>query len=189
VSGLVRRAHLTLLQLFRRLPVRARRGVVRTIAPGFTVGAICVVERSDGRILLVRLSYRDRWGLPGGLLRRGEDASAAAHREAGEEVGIAVELVGEPAVVVEAGPRRVDVVYRARPAHGVDPDTVRPSSPEIVEVGWFPSDELPELQAETSGALVALARSARAPQALPLPADLTRAAGGARQARGGGPAR
>jgi ADP-ribose pyrophosphatase YjhB (NUDIX family) len=138
--------------------VKARRRVVRTIAPGFTVGSICVIERGDGALLLVRLSYRNSWGLPGGLLKRGETPEEAALREVAEESSLAVELVGDPAVVVDAGARRVDVVFSARPAHGVDPGSAIASSPEIVEVGWFPSDALPDLQHEASGAMVALAR-------------------------------
>jgi 8-oxo-dGTP pyrophosphatase MutT (NUDIX family) len=157
------------LQVFRRLPVIARRRVVRTVAPGFTVGAMCFIERADGALLLVRLSYRERWGVPGGLLKRNESPEEAARREVREEVGLDVVLVGEPAVVVASEPRRVDVIFRARPAREEDAPAAEPQSPEIVEVGWFPADRLPELQHETSGALVALARSSRAPQAVPLP--------------------
>ncbi len=166
---MIERAHRVALRVFRRLPVRARRQVVRTIAPGYTVGAMCFIERADGALLLVRLSYRERWGVPGGLLRRGEAPEDAARREVREEVGLEVTLVGEPAVVVEAEPRRVDIIFRARPASGQAPDAAVPSSPEITEVGWFPADALPQLQHETSSALVALARSSRSPQAVPLP--------------------
>lgn len=131
---------------------------MHTIAPTFTVGAVCVIERPDGALLLVRHAYRRRWGVPGGLLNRGEEPETAARREALEEVGVEVETIGEPAVVVDPGPRRVDVIYRARLVNGLDPDTVRPTSVEILEARWFPADELPELQHETAGALVALAR-------------------------------
>ncbi len=134
---------------------------MHTLAPTFTVGAVCVIERPDGAVLLVRHAYRRRWGLPGGLLNRGEDARVAAQREAFEEVGVDVETIGEPAVVVDPRPRRVDIIYRARLANGTAPDAVRPTSVEIVEARWFPSDELPELQHETAGALVALARARR----------------------------
>ena len=72
-----------------------------------------------------------------------------------------IETVGEPAVVVDPRPRRVDVIYRARLANGTAPDDVRPTSVEIVEARWFPSEELPELQHETAGAMVALARARR----------------------------
>jgi 8-oxo-dGTP diphosphatase len=168
----LRRLHHLALQVFRRLPVLARRRVVRTIAPGFTVGAICVIERAGGELLLVRQSYRRGWGIPGGLLKRGETPQDAARREVFEEVGLTIELVGEPAVAVAPDARRVDVIFRARPADGVDADVVAPRSPEITEASWFPVDRLPDLQLETSGALVALARSARSPQAVPLPAEL-----------------
>lgn len=166
---MIDRAHLLALRIFRRLPVQARRRVVRTIAPGFTVGAICVIERGDGHVLLVRQSYRNSWGIPGGLLKRGEEPRDAARREVLEEVGLDVELVGEPAVVVDAPAQRVDLIFRARPANGRAQADVAPRSPEIVEVRWFPADALPDLQHETSGALVALARSARSPQAIALP--------------------
>jgi 8-oxo-dGTP diphosphatase len=147
------------LRLFRRLPSWVRLVVVRAITPSFTVGAICVVERADGALLCVRHSYRRRWGFPGGLLQRGESPHDGGPREVLEEVGLDVELVGEPAVVVDPDPRRVDVVFRARPRPGADLDALAPRSPEIVELRWFPPDELPELQHEASGALVVLARA------------------------------
>jgi 8-oxo-dGTP pyrophosphatase MutT (NUDIX family) len=173
---MVRRLHAVALRAFGALPRPLRRATVRVLAPKFTVGAICVIERSDGRILLVRQSYRRHWGFPGGLLARREDAEDGARREVLEEVGLRVELVGEAAVVVHARHRRVDVVYRAVPAppDGPCPDvgevadpvetpeaTVVPRSVEIVEARWFAPDELPDLQIEASGALVALARSHR----------------------------
>jgi 8-oxo-dGTP diphosphatase len=158
------RLHRFALHVFRRLPVRARRRVVRTISPAYTVGSICVIERADGAVLLVRLSYRNSWGLPGGLLKRGETPADAARREAMEEVVLDVELLGEPAVVVDADAQRVDIVFPARPAAGVDPTSAQVVSPEIVEVGWFPPGDLPDLQFEASGALMALARRSVAPR-------------------------
>jgi len=157
------RLHWFALQVYRRLPVQARRRVVRAIAPAYTVGSICVIERSDGALLLVRLSYRNNWGLPGGLLKRSETPADAARREVMEESGLAVDLVGDPAVVVDEVAQRVDVVFRAQPAAGADTTAVHTSSPEIVEVAWFAPDELPDLQFEASGALVALARRAVTP--------------------------
>ena len=145
-----------LLQVFRRLPRRGRLAVVHTLAPSFSVGAMCFIERDDGALLLVRHSYRQRWGVPGGLLNRGEAPHDAACREAMEEVSLSIDLVSEPAVVVDPDARRVDVIFRARPAPGADPASAEPKSPEILEAAWFPPDQLPELQAETSGALVAL---------------------------------
>jgi 8-oxo-dGTP diphosphatase len=155
---MLRRAQRVLLGVYRLLPRNLRRVVVRSFAPSFTVGAICVVERPDGRLLVVRHSYRRRWGFPGGLVKRHEAIEDAARREAREEVGVDIGLVDEPAVVVAPAPRRVDVVFRARVAEGFDPDSLRPMSPEIVEVRWVERHDLPELQEEAADALMALAR-------------------------------
>ncbi len=159
------RLHVLVLRLYKRLPTFGRRLIVRTIAPSFTVGSMCVIERDDGDVLLVRHVYRNRWGVPGGLLKRGEDAADAACREVLEEVGLRIELVGEPAVVIDAEPQRVDVVFRAKPADGVDGDDSAPGSPEILEARWFPAAALPALQHETATAFVALARAAHSPVA------------------------
>lgn len=158
---MLRALHLLLLKAYRRLPRRLRLAVIHGVAPSFTVGAICVVERDDGRLLLVRHSYRDRWGFPGGLLNRNEEAEVGARREAREEVGLHIEVVSEPTVVVAPEPRRVDVVFRCKVVG--DPDVAEPRSPEIVECRWFERASLPELQHEASGALVALARATGEP--------------------------
>jgi 8-oxo-dGTP diphosphatase len=154
------RLHRRALDGFGRLPAFVRRWLVHRVAPSYTVGGLCVIERTDGRVLLVRHAYRPRWGLPGGFLKRGELPADGARREVREEVGLAVDLLGEPTVVVAPEWRRVDVVYRARPSEGADPDAVEPSSAEIDEVRWFARDDLPQLQEEAAEAMVALARSA-----------------------------
>ena len=141
------------------MPRRVRRWIVRLFAPSFTVGAVCAIERDDGALLLVRLVYRNGWGLPGGLINRREEIASCARREVREETGLAIDLVGEPAVVVDTRPQRIDVVYRARPVDGADPDAVEPRSAEVADVRWFPAEALPDLQPEAVGALGALARS------------------------------
>ncbi|MGH9228961.1 MAG: NUDIX hydrolase [Acidimicrobiales bacterium] len=172
-----------LLQVWRWVPVLGRRWIVRLFAPSFTVGAACAIEREDGALLLVRVVYRNGWGLPGGLVNRREEIDACARREVREETGLAIDLMGEPAVVVDARPQRIDIVYRARPADGADADSVAPRSPEVSDVHWFPAGALPELQPEAVSALVALARSDVPRGSGPLPRtpfrgpDVTRATG------------
>jgi 8-oxo-dGTP diphosphatase len=148
-----------LLLVWRRVPRLFRRWIVRLIAPSFTVGAACAIEREDGALLLVRVVYRDAWGLPGGLINRREDIDSCARREVREETGLTIDLMGEAAVVVDSRPQRIDVVYRARPADGTDADSIAPRSAEVSDVRWFPAGALPELQPEAVSALVALARS------------------------------
>jgi len=162
------------LSVFRYFPPFLRRWSVRFVSPSFTVGAICHIERSDGDVLMVRHGYRSGWGVPGGLLQRGEEPAMAAVREVFEEVGLRIELVGEPAVVVDPDQQRIDLIFRARPAADSESNLARPCSPEIIEVAWFRADALPRLQVETGQALVALARSARSPQARPFRSDSDR---------------
>ncbi len=145
-----------LYRLWARLPRRVRRQLVRFGAPTFSAGSICVIEHG-GEVLLVRLAYRKGWGLPGGLLARGEEPAAAAIRESGEEVGIAIELLGAPTVVADPRVRRLDIVYRCRPAPGVDPSSARPRSKELVDARWWPADALPDLHPEAAAAFRALA--------------------------------
>lgn len=153
-----------LLGAYRRLPLTGRLVVVRTLTPSFHVGALCVIERPDGALLLLRQSYRRReaWGFPGGFLKRGEEPADAVRREVREELGVEVEVGDAPKVVVDAGLRRVDVIYSGRlPGDDPLPPPPAPASPEILEVRWFPPGELPVLLPEATTALVELARAAR----------------------------
>jgi ADP-ribose pyrophosphatase YjhB (NUDIX family) len=140
------------LRAFMLLPRWMRRLLVRVGKPSYTVGAVGVIVH-DGAVLLVRLSYRKDWAMPGGLLNRGETPEAAVVRELWEEVGVAVVAGGQPGVVVDPRHRRVDVVFRCELGPGVDAGDARPRSAEILEVSWFPLDSLPALQQEAARAL------------------------------------
>ncbi len=54
-----------------------------------TQGAV-VAMWHDGRVLIVKSSYRRHYGLPGGFLKRGEQPAEAAAREVGEELNIRI---------------------------------------------------------------------------------------------------
>ncbi len=179
MAVLRRRLQRVLLAVYRRLPISARLVAIRTLTPSFHVGALCVIEREDGALLLLRQSYRRReaWGFPGGLLKRGEEPYDAVRREVREELGVVVAVDDAPMVVVDARHRRVDVVFKGRlvppedaplqdAADPADTDAAAdrpptPSSPEIVEVRWFPPNQLPILLPEATTALVELARATR----------------------------
>jgi 8-oxo-dGTP pyrophosphatase MutT (NUDIX family) len=184
VTGVRGRLQALLFGAYRRLPPAGRLLVIRSFTPSFHVGALCVIEREDGALLLLRQSYRrkEAWGFPGGLLKRGEQPADAVRREVKEELGIDVDVDDAPMVVVEPRYRRVDVVYKGRLSQVEDTDRAppadtadavaaaaaaadqrapTPSSPEILEVRWFPPGQLPILLPEATTALLELARANR----------------------------
>jgi 8-oxo-dGTP diphosphatase len=150
--------YLLALRVFRRLPAPVRRSLVRAGTPGFTVGAICLLERED-RILLLRQPHRVGWSLPGGLLDRGESAADAVVRELHEELGVRVR-VGHPATVVVDSPlRRVDVIYRVK----VTGDLGERVGGEATAARWLRLDEVDEMDGPTQQILAAAA-AVRDPQ-------------------------
>src|SRR4029078_4437109 len=113
------------------LPRWLRVLVVRTVTPSFSVGAMCLIEDSEGRRLLVRQPYRAGWGLPGGFLKRGETPEACAVREGKEEGGRALRLPAPPSLVLDEKARGVEAVFRGRALHPEELERVRPTSPEL----------------------------------------------------------
>ena len=119
-----RRFYRFALIVFGRLPTPARRFVIRRVTPSWSAGAAAVIERDDGRWLMVRPVYRKGWGLPGGFIDRRELPADAVRRELREELGIEVELNPKPWMVHDSTHRRLDTIFMARLADGIDPDSV-----------------------------------------------------------------
>jgi 8-oxo-dGTP diphosphatase len=148
--------HGLLLKVFARLPRRGKVAVIHAVSPLYSLGAIVVVRNDAGEILLVRQAYKPRWGLPGGICKRGEEPYDAARREVFEETALRIEIAGEPIADVDVVMRKVDMTYAARISPGAAPSDVRANMPEIVECRWFALDDLPELQEEAANGIVKL---------------------------------
>ena len=136
-----RKVYRTGLIGFGRMPHRVQRWIVRIASPSYTVGALLVLEH-DGAVLVLRQLHREGWTLPGGLLDHGESPAEGVVREAGEELGLTVDLDPErdlpAATLVEPRSQRVDVIF-----HQVVPTRpdVQPRG-EAFRVSWRTLDEL-----------------------------------------------
>ena len=141
---------------FRRLPGPMRRAAVHVGAPSYSVGAVAVLRRPDGRVVFVDQRHSSGWALPGGLLRRGEPAAEALVREVCEEIGLNLDALHLPVplAAVSAGARRVDVVF----VIDVPEDVVvrAADSVEVRSVGWFALDALPDVTEPTAEILRAV---------------------------------
>jgi 8-oxo-dGTP diphosphatase len=105
------------------------------------LGAGAVIFDSQGRVLLVRQSYgRRSWELPGGGRRPKEPLDSAVRREVREEIGVEVATAELCGVYYEPGVDQHHFAFRCELVAGVEP---RPSSPEILECGYWPLDALP----------------------------------------------
>ncbi len=140
--------HAVALRVFGVLPRFVRTRIIRTIFPKFTAGVAGCVTDPDGRILLVTHSYADGWGLPGGLMDRGEEPAATLMRELVEEVGLHLDLE-EPGLGVKTpGRKHFNILFRAEIDHETAA-SLSSRSPEITGVGFHPPDDLPELAEHT----------------------------------------
>jgi 8-oxo-dGTP diphosphatase len=105
--------------------------------------------RSDELLLSKRRSddeFDGLWHLPAGKLEAGESATAAAAREANEEVGIVIDRADlrhfHTAHVVGSGYEpRLGLFFEARSWTG---DPVNREPDKCYELRWFPLDALPE---------------------------------------------
>ncbi|MGL4173852.1 MAG: NUDIX hydrolase [Actinomycetota bacterium] len=146
-----RPVYLAALRVFRRLPAPLRRGLVRAGTPGFTVGAVCLLER-DGRLLMLRQPHRVGWSLPGGLLDRGESAADAVVREVREEIGVHIRVGSPVTVVVDSPLRRVDVIFRIQVREEIGEQV----GGEATTSRWLHLDEVEEMDGPTAQILAAV---------------------------------
>ncbi len=130
----------------------------------FTV-AIFIVH--DGRILLIHHRKLNKWLPIGGHIELDEDPEMAALREAKEESGLDVELIGERPPTTEPGtralitPRFLDIhrinethehigmIYWARPKTGA----VTLAVEEHHDIRWCTAEELESLEPAMSNAV------------------------------------
>jgi 8-oxo-dGTP pyrophosphatase MutT (NUDIX family) len=137
------------MRIFRRLPQPVRRFIVHVLTPSYTVGAVAVLRRGDGRLAFVQQRHSPGWALPGGLMDKGETPAHCLARELGEELGITLDPASFPVpfAAVNSRVRRVDVVFFVDAGDGTQ--LVSEDRVEVSRTGWFALDALPELSEPT----------------------------------------
>jgi len=104
------------------------------------LGAASVILDDHGRILLVKHGYGElNWELPGGRGETGESVEETARREAGEEVGVELQIDRLTGVYWEPEIDAHHFVFLARSSG----DARVHDRSEITEVGWFDPADLP----------------------------------------------
>ncbi|BEL09117.1 hypothetical protein Q0Z83_073080 [Actinoplanes sichuanensis] len=135
-------------QVFYGLPLPMRRHIARLVSPKYLVGAVAIIRDSEAeRILLLRQPPGRGWGLPAGILKRGELPAVGAARELFEESGVRVKpgdlTPGNPNAIVHPNGGVVDTVwFGAVPASSTK---LAVDGGEVLEARWFPVDALPDL--------------------------------------------
>jgi 8-oxo-dGTP pyrophosphatase MutT (NUDIX family) len=137
----------------------------------FTVAIFVVHER---KVLLIHHRNLNKWLPLGGHIELDEDPEIAAVREAREESGLEVELLGErppttgPGTRALIAPRFLDIhritethehigmIYWARPRGG----TLALATEEHHDIRWCGDEELPDLRPEMSDAVAWYCRKA-----------------------------
>lgn len=143
-----------------RLPIkgRARTALVWLLSPKFVVGVSGLVRDDDGRVLLLKHTYRGNkpWGLPGGGLRPGESLEECLQRELLEETGMRVEIIAMLSGAAHYDRRLVDMIFSCKPLPGESLDNFKPN-PEVSEAHYFDVNELPSGIAKGQQRLIKIA--------------------------------
>ena len=115
--------------------------------------AACALIVHEGRLLLTRRAidpWRGLWCAPGGFCDGAEHPIRCAEREALEETGMRIRVVGYLGHWISEYTPAADAAseadycavsyYHAIP---LDPDTTVTVRPEVAEIGWFTIEDLP----------------------------------------------
>lgn len=124
--------------VWNKLPASIRRKLARLPQSRFTFSAAALIANDHNQILLLKHVLRPTysWGLPGGFLRHSEQPEIGLCRELKEETGL--ELFDRQFYSIRNTGTHVEIIFTARTK-----GTPKINSREIVDVGWFRLENLP----------------------------------------------
>jgi 8-oxo-dGTP diphosphatase len=129
--------------------------------PGIFAAAGALITDPAGRALIVKPSYRDHWGLPGGVCERSEVPHAACAREVREELGLVITVGG--LLVIDWQPPQGD---RPDPIICLIFDGGILDNPADIRLQRDELDDYRFIDPEEAGAYLSLATAPRIPAAI-----------------------
>jgi 8-oxo-dGTP diphosphatase len=127
------------IELVQRLANEDIGGYREMTPPKHILSAATIVINQKQEILLIR-GPRRGWEMPGGQVEEGESLKEAAIRETKEESGIDIEITKFCGISQNVSGSICNTLFLARPIGGK-----LTTSPESVEVGFFPIQEALEM--------------------------------------------
>lgn len=136
--------------LWKSIPGRSRTWIARRFNSTFTASATGIITNEQGEVLLLNHLLRPEsgWGAPGGFLNEGEQPDEGLRREIREETGI--ELADIRLYQCRTIRRHIEIVMTAR---AVGEPSVQ--SREILDLGWFSLDKMPQGMSRGQKAFIA----------------------------------
>jgi ADP-ribose pyrophosphatase YjhB (NUDIX family) len=133
-----------LFQIWKRLRGHLQWRTLWLFNSKFMVSVAGIVSDRRGRILLQRHRHwiEDVWGLPGGIVKAGEQLEEAFKREVFEETGVNIENI-KLLRVVSGYNLRMEVYFQARLVDNSDEPILKLQVEEVLEARFFPLAELP----------------------------------------------
>lgn len=140
------------------LPAWGQARAITLAAPKVTLGVCAVIEDAHGRVLAAHHTYRRcAWGLPGGLIRHGEQPAAALARELREELGCVAHIGPVLGAHTALATRHLTLFYRVTLAGAPSADGV-----ELDSLRFVALDDLPALLGRDACAWLTLLKWRRA---------------------------
>jgi 8-oxo-dGTP diphosphatase len=109
----------------------------------------CLFRDEQGRILLVKPTYKPGWEIPGGVVEQDESPRQACRREIGEELGLACSI--QTLLVVDynsasaAKGESLQFLFDGGTLEPEDIAAIRLPERELSEYRFFAAHELPEM--------------------------------------------
>lgn len=135
--------------IWKKLPYIARLKIVRLTQQKYTASVVGFITNEKNEVLVLDHLLRPgaSWGLPGGFLDPKENPEDALRREIMEETGL--ELDNIQLLRVRTVRQHIEIIFRAE---GIGKAEIK--SREIVDLGWFPVDQLPDKMSQTQIELI-----------------------------------